>query len=696
MKKLLAHQTILLNAYIIRLINTFLNQKICMLLGVVLFSLSSVEAMTYYSKSTGAPEVLASWGVGADGSGTAPINFTTNGDVFIIRETSTMTTNNSWTIGDGTNVVTLQVDGKLVLGQGDALTISSYSLIFFNSSNQLGIGNGNKTFNLNAHATFKTVNPNGIAGTLCSLPADAGNFKIKSDLAANYEFNGTAAQATLGLPAVVNNLTISNISGVVTLASALTATTVTIKPGAKLTHTAGTLLVTTLFDIQSNATDKGTFVVNGIGNVNAATTNVQHYLTSNRNWYISSPVTNATTTDLSTAGSVVSYNEPTEGWITENGTILSPMKGYIAVSPTSSGLITFRGALNTGNKSISLTRTAAKAKEGFNLVGNPYPAYVDWDAAVKTNLESTVWYRTKSTSGTYVFDTYGATPQIGTGLNGIGNVTKNIPPMQAFWVRVVAGQTSGTLAFENSMQTHQDVPTNRFRTPSAIQSVQKVLRLKVSNGNNSDEAIILFNPNAQDGLDDFDSPKMTNANPVVPEIYTLAGNEHVVINGFSNVNYDTEIPLGFTTGESNTFSIKATEINNFDDGTIVILKDNQVDTEQELSLANSYSFTSDAFSSTSRFSLIFRTNSITTETSKGITDQRVSMNKNENNQITINCMPDLSNQSFVSVYNAVGKLLLSKQITSRISVLDAPQNAGIYLVAVVNAGKCITKKMIFN
>lgn len=696
MKKLFVHQIILLNAYIIRLTNTFLNQKISMLLGVIFFSLSSAEATTYYSKSAGAPEVLSSWGVGADGSGSAPIDFTTNGDVFIISAASTMTTNNSWTIGDGTNVVTLQVDGKLILGQGDALTISSYSLIFFNSSNQLGIGNGNKTFNLNAHATFKTINQNGIAGTLCSLPADAGNFKIKSDLGANYEFNGTAAQATLGLPAVVNNLTISNISGVVTLASALTATTVTIKPGAKLTHTAGALSVTTLFDIQSNATDRGTFVVNGTGTVNAPSATVQQYLTSARNWYISSPVTNATTTALSTAGSVVSYSEPTAAWVTETGTTLAPMKGYIAVSPTSSGVITFSGALNTGAKSISLTRTAGKTKEGFNLVGNPYPAYVDWDAAAKTNLETTVWYRTKCTSGAYVFDTYGATPQVGTGLNGIGNVTKNIPPMQAFWVRVVAGQASGTLAFENSMQAHQDAPTNRFRAPSVIQSVQKILRLKVTNGTNSDEAIILFNPNAQDGLDDFDSPKMTNANPVVPEIYTLAGNEHVVINGFSNVNYDTEIPLGFTTGESNTFSIKATEINNFDDGTIVILKDNQKVTEQELSLANSYSFTSDAFSSTSRFSLVFRTNSITTETSKGATDQHVSINKNKNNQITINCMSDLSNQSSVSVYNAMGKLLLSKQLMSRVSVLDVPQHAGICLVKVVNAGKSITKKMIFN
>jgi hypothetical protein len=223
-----------------------------------------------------------------------------------------------------------------------------------------------------------------------------------------------------------------------------------------------------------------------------------------------------------------------------------------------------------------------------------------------------------------------------------------------------------------------------------------VLRLKVSNGTNADETIVLFNPNASDAFDDFDSPKMTNANPVIPEIFTLAGNEHVVINGFSSVDYQREIPLGFTTGESNTFSIKATEVNNFDDGTIIILRDNLLETEQELSLENSYNFSSDAFSSTSRFSLVFRTNSITTGLDKGATENSILINKNENNQISVNCLSELKDQSSVAIYNVVGKLLFTKQLTKHLTILDAPKNTGVCLVRVVNGVACVTKKMIFN
>ncbi|HET7733419.1 MAG TPA: hypothetical protein VFK73_06220, partial [Paludibacter sp.] len=382
----------------IRFLNSFLGLKMLALCGLILFSLSSEAATTYYSKNTGAPEAYTSWGTNSDGSGTAPTNFTSNGDVFVIRTGITMSTNSSWVIGSGVagNTVTLQIDGNLDLGKGDALTISSYSIIFFNSTNQVTLDKAKKYFNLNAYATLKTINPYGIAGVNCSLPMPTGNFVLTLDPNANYEYIGTAAQAGTGLPPTINNLTISNTSGAVSLANPLTASTITINARASLIHTSGALIVKTL-NVLSDATGTGSFVVNGTGTVNTTSVSVKQYLGAGRNWYISSPVTGSTTAALSTASSVVSYNEPTATWIPENGSTLSPMKGYIAVSPTSNGAITFTGVLNNGPQSVNLTRTTGQTKEGFNLVGNPYLSYVDWDLATKTNLEATMWYRTKNT-----------------------------------------------------------------------------------------------------------------------------------------------------------------------------------------------------------------------------------------------------------------------------------------------------------
>jgi hypothetical protein len=86
------------------------------------------------------------------------------------------------------------------------------------------------------------------------------------------------------------------------------------------------------------------------------------------------------------------------------------------------------------------------------------------------------------------------------------------------------------------------------------------LRLQVSNGINTDEAVVYFNANASNGFDAYDSPKMSNANKAIPEIYTLAANEELVINGMNELALNTELPLGFSSGELNNYSIKASEI----------------------------------------------------------------------------------------------------------------------------------------
>ena len=132
------------------------------------------------------------------------------------------------------------------------------------------------------------------------------------------------------------------------------------------------------------------------------------------------------------------------------------------------------------------------------------------------------------------------------------------------------------------MRSHGDVTTNKLKAPSASKSVQQLLRLQVSNGTNSDETVVYFNPNASNGLDDYDSPKMTNANAAIPEIFTQVGTESLVINGLNNTASNRELPLGFTAGQASTFNIKATEISNFDSDTQIVLRDNLLNKEENL------------------------------------------------------------------------------------------------------------------
>jgi len=397
-----------------------------------------------------------------------------------------------------------------------------------------------------------------------------------------------------------------NISNghIVTITNNATASILTINPGARLTLNSAQTLSANIFNINSDAANgTGSYVDNGT--TNATIAHVQQYLTgktgtsTRANWYLSSPVASATATVFNVAAAVnkmTSYDETAHAYVTQfslNSTALTPGVGYVTYIGGADATYTFTGGnLNTGTVTVNPapTRTGTlDAKRGFNLVGNPYPSFLDWKDVnnTKTNLRPTIWYRTLSNGsvdGTMTFDTYDGTTGTGNGSNGV--VSQYIPPMQAFWVKVDLDGQTAALAFTNTARSHQDQisGTNRLRAPKLVDNT--LLRLKVSNGINNDEAIILTDPNAQDTFDYYDSQKMTNDNVNIPEIFTLAGSEELVINHMNNLTGNKELTLGFRPGKGGEFTIQASEISNFSSDTKVILLDKLLNVEQELTIGS--------------------------------------------------------------------------------------------------------------
>jgi len=510
-------------------------------------------------------------------------------------------------------------------------------------------------------------------------------------------------------------------SGTCNIDADITVSDLTVNAGSQLTLLNGSNMTATNFYINSDAVkgtgtfvDKNASVSSGKLTVSGLT-NVQQYLPMGRNWYISSPVSGATSNVIksTSANKLWNYNEVNTGtilWneITATNTLLGITTGYVA-NMAASGNILFPGTLNTGAQTtVTLTRQGT-ISSGFNLVGNPYPSYLNWISAVAStntgtiNMEPTMWYRSQNSGATYVFDTFianGSGGGIGTSnfSNGVTPVNGFIPPMQAFWVRVAPGQTTGKLAFTNSMRSHQDqsIPTNRLKAASIVDPEQSVLRLQVSNGINSDEAIVYFNPNALDTFDGFDAEKMSNNDATIPEIYTMAGLEKVVINGLKSVYDNEELMLGFTPGIQSDFTIKATEISSFDPNTKIILKDKLLNTEKELTIGNSYTFSSTEISTLSRFSILFKTTSVTTQINDdGKGSESMLIYKNQNNQITVNRM-DAIGEGTLTVSNSIGQLLASQSTTGTVTVVDKTLIPGVYLVKLTLKGKNTIKKVIIN
>jgi hypothetical protein len=454
----------------------------------------------------------------------------------------------------------------------------------------------------------------------------------------------------------------------------------------------------------------GTATLVNLGTCNIASGNIHQGLTANRNWYISSPVQSANFNSLIDLSSYLpndpklgpgetsmgllrywQFNENDTSWseITNLATNISPLTGYVmnmGVDTT----ITFNGVFNDGNLSVSVNRTEnAYPKRGFNLVGNPYPSYLNWNLAEKTNLLPSIWYRTRNVVNAYVFDTYNATVEIATSL-GVKEVTNLIPPMQAFWVRVASGQTSGTMNVTNAMRAHKDITNNLMKAPAVT---NQILRLQVSNGANADETVLYFNSSASNGFDNYDSPKMLNNSSSVPDIYTVIGTEEIVINGMSGYYYGQVIPIGFNCNVAGNYTITPTQVLNFDADTKIILIDNLTGIQTNLTAGNSYSFSSEITSGTSRFGVKFLSISGTTE----FPDVKNQFKIYEvDGKILVQNLTGFYENADISVFNLAGQKICSQKTDGLITALKPHFVSGVYIIQIEKDQVTPGNKLMMN
>ncbi|HOT15367.1 MAG TPA: fibronectin type III domain-containing protein, partial [Bacteroidales bacterium] len=268
-----------------------------------------------------------------------------------------------------------------------------------------------------------------------------------------------------------------------------------INAGKNLTINAGYCLT-----VQNNITNNGYLILKSplseassamlinYGDItNNGTMTAERYITpgtslsSNKVWHnMSSPV-GSFKVEKSFFGDYVSqYVESTNGWkALVSGNLITPTTGYIVKTIQTGGkTINFTGTFNTGNQSVALTNTGADANHGYNLVGNPYPSAIDWEASsgwTKTNISRTIWIWNPYTQ---VYSTWDGT----VGTNG---GSRYIPAMQGFIVKVNEGYTTGALAMNNNVRVY-----NTKSYSKKAKTEPELIRLKTSGNELSDELIV--------------------------------------------------------------------------------------------------------------------------------------------------------------------------------------------------------------
>jgi hypothetical protein len=347
---------------------------------------------------------------------------------------------------------------------------------------------------------------------------------------------------------------------------------ITVDPGSTTTITTlgqslnGILLCNGIFNSNGNftllSTEYQTALIDGsgTGQVNGNVT-LQRYLSSGFGYrYLSSPFQAATVREFSDNMKLADpfpafyrYDESlsTSGWVSyiDSSYVLNPVQGYAVNFGSSAPPLIFdvTGVVNNGDMSATLFNHNNTYSEGFNLVGNPYPSPIDWDALsgwTRINIDNALYYFETSTTdqygGTYV------TYVDGVSSNGLS--TNLIPSMQGFFVHVTDGEwpVTGTLAMNNNVRI---IDLTQPLTKSDIDS-RPLIRLTAEFSDDTvsvDPAVIYFDEKATDKFDgQLDALKLMNTDLMVPNFYTVGSDgAKLSINALPIIS-DTlcKVPLG--------------------------------------------------------------------------------------------------------------------------------------------------------
>jgi hypothetical protein len=489
-------------------------------------------------------------------------------------------------------------------------------------------------------------------------------------------------------------------------------TTYTLQSGARLSID-GTLTNNGTLTIESGAT-----LVQGASStvVGSGTFNVQQAITGSNNgsapngrfWYLGSPVSLASSSVYfaSNAANVVKKrSESTNAWTALSSGSPEPLlvgQGYYTQAIPANSTINFTGGLlNNGAISINnLTRTAGQGFEGFNLVSNPYPSYLNWDDVSRTNVDGTMWYRTHDGTN-MVFETYvaGAAGGVGTNLSG-NTATKYIPPMQSYWVRVTQGQSSGSLALANTMRSHfVSLGSSTAGLRSTQDDPSLFLRMNLLQANKKDQLIVYVNEQATNGFDILDGEKMMQAG--FPQFYTKAGDKKIVINGLNSAKKQQALPVTIelpTTGV-HSFVIEDLEISNG----LVWLEDKQEEIIQALEPGTVYEFYANSGMNSERFVLHFQLidDAVPTNVYNEVNSSANFSGKGANvyaesaGVVVIKLPASAEGVTDIQIRDAAGKLVYAGSMNNLETSVELAQANGIYYVTLSsNTGVEVRKVFI--
>jgi hypothetical protein len=200
------------------------------------------------------------------------------------------------------------------------------------------------------------------------------------------------------------------------------------------------------------------------------------------------------------------------------------------------------------------------------------------------------------------------------------------------------------------------------------------VRLQLSNSAASDQTILLFNTEAMDSYDAFDSQKMWATG--IPQLYTTVGTDSLVINGLYSIETNPIVDLGIKAPSAGNYTITASSITLTEE---VWLEDKLLNNFQHLNLNPVYAFSSNAGNMGDRFALHFGalTGGIGRDAINGVSTHVFAAD----GVVNVSVGNDIATGT-ITILDMAGRTVQTAAISGSRAVIATDLTTGIYLVRV--------------
>lgn len=239
------------------------------------------------------------------------------------------------------------------------------------------------------------------------------------------------------------------------------------------------------------------------------------------------------------------------------------------------------GAPKIGNHNFGVTFTASggASEDGWNLVANPYPSNIDWNAAsgwTKSNISGTiyVWNADFNQFATW------------NGTSGTNGGSRFIASSQGFYV-----QTTGAAPVLSCTENVKTATSATMLRESQNNGNGNMIRFIVKGEGQYDETLFGFENEATADFDvQYDAVKMKSPIPTAPSLTQVVNTKELAMNFVSNKNRNAAIKLRFLTPTNGEYTLNVEGLNLFPNNECVVLKDLKNGTLVDLKATPNYTF----------------------------------------------------------------------------------------------------------